>query len=335
MFNIPLFPAQASSYSGEVDALYFFILAVTVFFTLAVSLAVLYLAIRYRRRNQDDVGAPIHGSLALELTWTIIPLVIALGIFFWSAKVYFTVSKPPSQAMEVYAVGKRWMWKFQHVTGQREINELHVPLGQPVKILIGSEDVLHSLYFPSFRVKMDAVPGKWTSLWFQPTQTGQFHIFCAEYCGNNHSGMIGTVVVMEPRDFQAWLAGGRSEGPPAAVGEKLFSQLACNTCHLDNNTGRGPSLKNVVGTQVRLQGGQTATVDDNYIRESILTPQAKLVEGYQPLMPTFQGLVTEESVMQLLAYIKSMSAPPAAPAAGAPPAPAAAPASGPAKKLDE
>lgn len=343
MFNIPLFPAQASSYSGEMDALYFFILAVTVFFTVAVSLAVLYLAIRYRRRSQDEVGAPIHGSLVLELTWTIIPLIIALGIFAWSAKVYFTVSRPPSNAMEIHAVGKRWMWKFQHLTGRREINELHVPIGQPVKILIGSEDVIHSLYFPAFRVKMDAVPGKFTSLWFEATQTGTFHLFCAEYCGNNHSGMIGQVVVMEPRDFQAWLAGGRSEGPPAAVGEQLFSQLACNTCHLNDNSGRGPSLRNVVGTQVRLQNGQTVTVDDGYIRESILTPQAKLVEGYQPLMPTFQGLVSEEGLMQLLAYIKSLSTAPAAAPVAAPGTTAPAPGAGaagaaappPARKLQQ
>jgi cytochrome c oxidase subunit 2 len=303
------------------DALYFFILAVTVFFTVAVSLTVLFLAIRYRRRHEDEVGAPIHGSLALELIWTIIPLVIALVIFAWSAKVYFTVSRPPARAMEVYAVGKQWMWKFQHLTGQREINELHVPLGQPVKILIGSEDVLHSLYFPDFRVKMDAVPGRWTSLWFEATQTGTFHLFCAEYCGNNHSGMIGSVTVLEPRDFQAWLAGGRTEGPPAAVGERLFSQLACNTCHLDNNSGRGPTLQNIVGSQVRMQSGEVVTVDDVYIRESILNPQARLVGGYQPLMPTFQGLVSEESLMQLLAYIKSLSTAPAEPpaASGQPP----------------
>lgn len=327
MLNFPIFPAQASSYAGEVDTLYFFIVAVTVFFTVAISLAVLYLAIRFRRRHKEEVGAPIHGSLVLELTWTIIPLLIALFIFGWSAKVWFTISRIPNQAMEISAVGKRWMWKFQHITGQREINALHIPLGQPVKILIASEDVIHSLYFPSFRVKMDAVPGKWTSLWFEATQTGTFHIFCAEYCGNNHSGMIGTVTVMEPRDFQAWLAGGRSEGPPAQVGERLFSQLACNTCHLENGQGRGPSLKDFMGTQVKLQNGQTVTVDETYIRESILNPQAKLVEGFQPLMPTFQGLVSEEGLMQLLAYVKTLSKPAAeAQSAATVPAAAAAPA---------
>lgn len=330
MLNFPIFPSQASSYAGEVDLLYFFIVAVTVFFTVTISLAVLFLAIRFRRRHKDEVGAPIHGSLVLELTWTIIPLIIALVIFGWSAQVFFTMSRIPNQAMEISAVGKRWMWKFQHITGQREINALHLPLGQPVKILIASEDVIHSLYFPSFRVKMDAVPGKWTSLWFEPTQTGTFHIFCAEYCGNNHSGMIGTVTVMEPRDFQAWLAGGRQEGPPAQLGERLFSQLACNTCHLETNQGRGPSLKDLMGTQVKLQNGQTVTVDETYIRESILNPQAKLVEGYQPLMPTFQGLVSEDGLMQLLAYLKTLSKPAAeaqtaatVPAAAAPaPAPA-------------
>jgi cytochrome c oxidase subunit II len=196
--TFPLFPQQASNFAGSVDNLYFFLVALTAFFSVLIVVLVIFFAIRFRRRHASEVGQPVHGALILELTWTIIPLGIAMVIFYWGASVFFAMSKPPADAMEIYAVGKRWMWKFQHVTGQREINELHVPLGQPVKLLIGSEDVIHSVYIPAFRVKMDAVPGRTTTLWFTPTKAGRYHLFCAEYCGMQHSGMIGSVVVLEP-----------------------------------------------------------------------------------------------------------------------------------------
>jgi cytochrome c oxidase subunit 2 len=320
MFNIPLFPDQASSFASRVDNLYFFILAVTAFFAVVVVAFVCVFAIRYRRRHEQEVGAPVHGALALELTWTVIPLVLAMVMFAWGVSVFFALSRPPSNAMEIYAVGKRWMWKFQHVTGQREINELHVPVNQPVKVILGSEDVIHSLYFPAFRTKMDAVPGRTTVLWFEATKPGRYHIFCAEYCGTRHSGMIGTVTVLEPGEFQTWLGGGPASGDMLEAGQKLFTDLACITCHRDDASGRGPSLRNLFGTTVRLQGGATATADENYLRESIMNPQARLVEGYQPLMPTFQGLVSEEQLMQLIAYVKSIG-----PGASAPGQPAAAP----------
>jgi cytochrome c oxidase subunit 2 len=219
--------------------------------------------------------------------------------------------------MQIYAVGKQWMWKFQHTGGQREINELHVPVGRPIKVLVTSEDVLHDLYFPSFRTKIDAIPGRYQPLWFEATKPGRYHIFCAEYCGTKHSGMIGTVIVMEPQQYQDWLAGGSSEGTMAERGAKLFNDLACNTCHLDSGQGRGPSLKDIVGTTVELAGGQTAIVDEAYLRESILNSQAKIVKGFAPLMPTFQGLVSEEGLAALIEHIKSLS-PPAAANAPAP-----------------
>jgi cytochrome c oxidase subunit 2 len=328
MFNIPLFPEQASNHAGSVDTLYFFTLAVTGFVALLVVVLVSFFAVRYRRRRATDVGVPVHGALALELAWTFIPFVAAMAMFVWGASVFFAISRPPSNAMEIYAIGKRWMWKFQHVTGQREINELHVPVGQPVKVLIGSEDVIHSLYFPNFRVKMDAVPGRITTLWFEATRPGRYRIFCAEYCGMKHSGMIGTVVVMPPAEFQTWLAGGPATTNFVEAGQKLFTDLACVTCHREDSAGRGPSLKGLFGTTVRLQTGATLTADENYVRESIVNPQAKIVEGYQPLMPTFQGLVSEEQLMQLLAYVKSLGPQPAAgqtsaaPAADQPAAPA-------------
>jgi len=214
----------------------------------------------------------------------------------------------PPGAMEVYVVGKRWMWKTQHMTGQREINELHVPIGIPVKLTMTSEDVIHSFFIPAFRVKQDAVPGRYTTAWFEATKAGEYHLFCAEYCGTKHSQMIGSIKVMEPGAFQTWLAGGTA-GSPAQEGEKLFQSLACITCHRADSQGRGPRLEGLFGKTVRLTGGATVVADADYIRESILNPTAKVVDGYQPIMPTFQGLVSEEGVMQLIAYIQSLQQP--------------------------
>jgi cytochrome c oxidase subunit 2 len=320
---IPIFPAQASTYASDVDKLYFLILAVTSFFAIAVVIFVAIFAIKYQDHSGTQVGAPIHGSIPLELAWSFLPFVIAIGIFAYATVVYFEIVRPPAETLQIYSTGKRWMWRFQHINGRAEINELHVPKGRPVKITFTSEDVLHSLYFPSFRVKADAIPGRYSEIWFEPAELGDFHIFCAEYCGTSHSGMIGHVVVMEPRDYQAWLSG--SDGQPlAARGQQLFQQLACVTCHLQDGSGRGPKLNGVPGSKVELANGTSVTADDGYIRESILTPQAKLVSGFQPVMPTFQGLVNEEGVMSLIEYIKSLPAP-AAPAQTAT-APAARPA---------
>ncbi len=317
MGNMPLFPQQASNFASHVDGLLFFIVGVTGFFALLVVTLVTFFAIRYRRRHAAEIGVAVHGALALEITWTIIPLILALMMFYWGAVVYFDMARPPRNAMEIYTVGKRWMWKFQHVTGQREINELHVPLNTPVKLLIGSEDVIHSVYVPAFRVKMDAVPGKTTTLWFTPTKPGRYHLFCAEYCGQRHSGMIGWVEVMEPAAFQTWLAGGPAPTNMADAGQKLFADLACVTCHRNDDEGRAPSLQGIFGKEVRLAGGGTIVADEAYVRESIVNPQAKLVAGFQPLMPTFQGLVTEEQLNQLIAYIKSLATKPPGAGTGA------------------
>ena len=318
MGNIPLFPQQASNFASHVDGLLFFIVGVTGFFALLVVTLVTIFAIRYRRRHAAEIGVAVHGALALEITWTIIPLILAMVMFYWGAVVYFDMARPPRNAMEIYTVGKRWMWKFQHVTGQREINELHIPVNTPVKLLIGSEDVIHSVYVPAFRVKMDAVPGKTTTLWFTPTKPGRYHLFCAEYCGQRHSGMIGWVEVMEPAAFQTWLAGGPAPTNMADAGQKLFADLACVTCHRNDDEGRGPSLQGIFGKEVRLAAGGAIVADEAYVRESIVNPQAKLVAGFQPLMPTFQGLVTEEQLNQLIAYIKSLAAKPPGAGTGAP-----------------
>jgi cytochrome c oxidase subunit 2 len=301
-----LFPEQASTMASRVDNLYFFIVAVTAFFAVLVSVLVIFFAAKYHTKDPLDVGQPIHGSIPLELAWSIIPFLISIVIFVWAADVYFDLQRPPDQTIEIYSVAKRWMWKFQHLDGQNEINELHVPVGRAVKVTFTSEDVLHSMFFPSFRVKADAIPGRYSSVWFTATKVGEYHLFCAEYCGTKHSGMIGKVIVMEPAAYQAWLTGGLGAGSLSQRGEELFNDLACNTCHRSDGSGRGPSLVNKFGAPQELANGTSVAVDEAYVRESILTPQAKLVAGYQPLMPTFQGLLSEENVMALVEYVKSL-----------------------------
>lgn len=320
--DLPLFPTQASSLAGQVDGLYFYLVLVSAFFSLLIALLVIVFAIRYRRRSEDELPTGIEGSLRLELAWTLIPLAISMSFFAWGAKLYFSMNRPPNDAMQIYIVGKQWMWKIQHLDGQREINELHLPVGRSVRATMTSEDVIHSFFIPEFRIKRDVVPGRYQTMWFRPTKPGEYHIFCSQYCGTKHSAMIGRVVVMEPADFQAWLSGGSGSESLASAGAKLFQQHACNTCHRNDSQARGPSLENLFGKQVHLADGRTIVADEQYIRESILNPQAKMVAGYQPLMPTFQGLISEEGLLQLVAYIRSLT--PAAPAPGA----AAAPTSG-------
>jgi cytochrome c oxidase subunit 2 len=302
-----LLPQQASSIAPRVDALYFYLIIVSVFFTLLIAFSILYFAIKYRRRSESELPHGIEGSMKLEIAWSVIPLVIAMSFFFWGASVFFAINRPPNDAIEVSVVGKQWMWKFQHADGQREINELHVPLGRPVKLTMASEDVIHSFYVPAFRVKRDVLPGRVATTWFEATKTGRYHLFCAEYCGTKHSGMIGWLEVMDPVAFQAWLAGGAGSESLASAGSKLFAQHACNTCHRPDSLARGPNLEGLFGKPVTLQDGRTVVADESYIRESIVTPNAKVVAGFQPIMPTFQGLIAEEGLLQLVAYVKSLS----------------------------
>lgn len=306
-FQIPFVPVQASEFAGDVDRLTFFLVGMTTVFTVLICVMIVVFTVKYRRRSADEVGSSFENSALLEITWTVIPLLIVLFTFGWGLKVFFRLSRPPASAVNYYVSGKQWMWKIQHPTGQREINELHVPLGQPTRLVMNSEDVIHSFFVPAFRVKADVVPGRTTSLWFTPSKTGRYHLFCTEYCGTEHSKMIGTVVVQEPDDYQAWLAGAPAPKSPGGAGELLFAQYACDTCHRAEPGGRGPALSGIFGTEVALAGGGTVIVDDAYLRESILTPTAKIVQGYEPLMPTFQGQLSDEALAQLLTYIKSLS----------------------------
>lgn len=309
LLDFPLLPEQGSTLAGDVDALYFYLVGVTAFFTLLISAVIIFFVIRYRRRNPYEIPRPIAGSLKLETMWTVIPLLIAMSMFVWGAGIYFAQYRPPKNAMEIYVVGKQWMWKIQHPTGQREINELHVPVGRKIKLIMTTEDVIHSFFIPAFRIKSDVVPGKYTSIWFEATKPGRYHLFCAEYCGTNHSGMTGYIEVMEPADFDNWLSGNANQQSPVAAGQQIFQQkLGCASCHGDNGQGgRGPSLVNLFGTQVPINNGGQVQANEDYIRESILNPQAKIVAGYQPIMPTFQGQISEEELLQLISYIKSLS----------------------------
>jgi cytochrome c oxidase subunit II len=317
--TFPLFPQQASTMAPRVDALYFYLVAVTVVFSLLIAIAILYFAIKYRRRSESELPHGIEGSLKLEIAWSVIPLLFTLTFFFWGTSIFFAMNRPPDDAIEISVVGKQWMWKFQHADGQREINELHVPIGQPVRLVMASEDVIHSFYVPAFRLKRDVLPGRVATLWFEATKPGRYHLFCAEYCGTKHSGMIGWLEVMEPTAFQAWLAGGTGSESLASAGAKLFQQHACNTCHRSDSLARGPNLEGLYGKPVALDGGGTVIADESYIRESIVMPNAKRVAGFQPLMPTFQGLISEEGLLQLVAYVKSLSKAGASPSGIPPP----------------
>ena len=307
--NLPFFPQQASEQAATMDALYFFLVAVSAFFALLIAITIAVFAAKFHRKHDHEVGEVIHGSLALELLWTFIPLGITMVMFLWGAQVFFHMTRAPKGAMEIYVVGKQWMWKVQHMDGAREINELHVPVGRPVKLVMGSEDVIHSFFIPDFRVKADVIPGRYNTLWFTASVPGRYHIFCTQYCGTKHSNMIGWVTAMDPSEYQAWLSGDASGGSMSETGAKLFQDLACSSCHLENGQGRGPALTGMFGHDVKLSTGRSVLADDVYVRESIINPQAKIVAGFQPLMPTYKGLVTEEQVLQLIAYIKSLGGP--------------------------
>jgi cytochrome c oxidase subunit 2 len=309
--QMPLYPEQASNFAPQVDALMIFIIAVCLFFAVAVTAAVVFFVLKYRRKEPNEIGYPIHGDMRLETAWIVVPLFIALAMFGWGAVVYVDYRRAPLDTLDIYVIGKQWMWKSQQPNGMREINELHVPIGRNVRLIMGSEDVIHDFSIPAFRVKMDVVPGHYNTMWFRPTRAGKYHFYCSQYCGTNHSVMGGWVTVMEPTDYAAWLSGqSGTDANPVMAGQKLFSEKACITCHLSDGTGRAPSLNGVYGAKVLLADGSTVTADDAYIRESVLQPNAKIVAGYQPLMPTFQGQLTEEQILALSAYVKSLQSQP-------------------------
>ena len=315
--QLPFYPDQASNFAPSVDSLMTFLILVSVFFSAAITAAIVIFFFKFHRKSKNEIGVPIHGDMRLEVMWIVVPAILSLAMFGWGAVVYVDFRHAPQDTLDIYVIGKQWMWKIQQPNGRREINELHVPVGRSVKLVLASEDVIHDFFVPAFRVKMDVVPGHYNTMWFRPTKAGRYQFFCSQYCGTDHAVMGGWVTVMEPSGYAAWLSGSTGENvDPVVAGEKLFAEKACSTCHLGNGTGRAPSLNGVYGGTVRLADGSTVTADEAYIRESILFSNAKIVAGYQPLMPSFQGQLTEEQILSLTAYIKSLQSQPV-PATGA------------------
>ena len=309
MHGFPLFPPSASTAAPRVDALFTGLMVMTVFFSALIFFAIAFFAIRYREGSKANRDNPRSESMPLELTWMIVPLCISFGFYFWATTLYTQTHVAPPGAVDIYVVGKQWMWKIQHQQGNREINELHVPMGRPVRLIMTSQDVIHSFFIPAFRIKQDVLPGRYTTEWFQATKPGEYHLFCAQFCGTSHASMIGRVIVMEPAEYERWLAGAGSGPPMAGTGEELFQRFGCATCHQANNTGRGPSLGGLAGSTVDLEGGGTVVADREYIRESILDPAAKVVRGYKPVMPVFRGQLSPEQVAQLVEYVRSLGGP--------------------------
>lgn len=306
MNGIALWPQEASTTAVEVDRLFWFLFTVCTAVGLLVAVLLIGFAIRYRRRPGDVFNPPAtHQSHALEWFWTLTPLVIFFFMFVWGAKVYFGAYRPPDNAMTVYGIGKQWMWKFQHPEGQREIDMLHVPLGRPVRLLLTSEDVIHSLFIPAFRIHMDLLPERYTSVWFQANRVGTYHLFCSQYCGTGHAGMIGEVIVMPPDEYENWLRLG-AEGSLATQGRQAFLKYRCLSCHSAGPEARAPILEELYNARVQLSDGSTVRADENYLRESILYPSAKVVAGWQNIMPSFKGQINEEEIIQLIAFIKSL-----------------------------
>ena len=303
--HLPFWPDAASTTAGRVDALYIFLVLVSAVMTALIFTTLIVFAIKFRKR-QGVRPEQIEGSHLLEITWSVLPFGVFLSFFVWGAVIFFQERTPPQDATEVYTVAKQWMWKFEHAEGQREINELHVPVGRDVKMIMTSQDVIHSFYVPAFRIKQDVLPGRYTTAWFHATKAGTYHLFCAEYCGTEHSGMIGWIVVMEPRDYQAWMTTGGGNQPMMDTGAKLFSDRGCIMCHRGDNSARGPNLAGIYNKPVQLEDGRTVIADENYIRESIMEPGAKIVRGFRPIMPTLQGQISDEELNALIAYVKSI-----------------------------
>ena len=300
-----LFPAEASGIAPYVDALYFFLVLITIVGTTLVALLLLVFSIRYRR-EKNPVATQIEGSTLLEATWTIIPLAIFLVTFVWGALLYFRIYDPPTNAMNIYVVGKQWMWKAEHPGGQHEIDALHVPMGKPIQLTMISQDVFHSFSIPDFRIKREVIPGRYTTVWFEATQAGTYHLFCTQYCGTQHAGMVGEVTVMTPEDYKKWLEQSNSGQSLAQNGERLFASMGCNSCHNGTAAARGPSLAGVYGSKLTLTDGRQILVDDAYLRDAILNPSEHVTAGFSPIMPTYQGQISEDGLIDLVEFIKNM-----------------------------
>jgi len=300
-----LWPREASTVAGQTDALYIFLWLMTIVGMALVLALLVVFSVKYRKEKHPN-AIQIEGSTLLEATWTIIPLGIFLFVFVWGAWLYFRIYNPPADSMNIYIVGKQWMWKAEHPGGQHEINALHVPMGRNVQLTMISQDVFHSYSIPEFRVKREVIPGRYSTVWFNATATGTYHLFCTQYCGTLHSGMVGDVVVMTPSDYQAWVDSSTSGMSLAQNGERLFASLGCSQCHTGDAAARGPNLAGIYGAKLKMDDGSTQLVTEGFLRDAILNPSAHLPAGFKPIMPTYQGQVSEEGMIDLVEYIKGL-----------------------------
>ncbi len=302
-------PPQASSSSAMVDDLFYILLGISIFFfALIVVLMTVFVIVFRRREGVEPSPSPSHNT-SLELFWTLIPLLIVGFIFYRGFTGFMELRTAPRQAYEIRVVARQWLWMFEYPNGHKD-EQLHVPVDEPVRLVMRSDDVIHGFYVPDFRVQMDVVPGRYTTLWFRAKQPGEHDLYCAQYCGTNHSDMFTKVVVHPPGEFEKWLAEAGNlfkNMPPAEAGKQLYTRRNCQQCHsLDGTAGTGPSFKGIFGHQTALEGGSSVMVDENYIRESILEPQAKVVQGYKPVMPTYKGILSDEEISDLIEFIKSL-----------------------------
>jgi cytochrome c oxidase subunit 2 len=305
--NFPLLPYEDSSYAAHVDAIFVSLLVLCSTITLAIFIVITWFCIRYRRGSPADRTAPKDRNTPLELTWIVIPLMIFVGLFIWAGNVYYEMFSPPADGVAIYVIGKQWMWKIEHAGGQREINQLHIPVNRDIVLTLTSQDVIHDFDVPAFRIKHDVLPGRYVRMWFRATQTGTYHLFCGQYCGDFHSLMVGEVIVMSLTDYAAWLQNSGQSGPVtlAAEGSVYFHDLGCSGCHEGSQVIHAPSLTGIYGQPVPLASGQVVVANDDYIRDCILQPAKNVPQGYQPIMPSYQGLVSEEKIIALIAYVKS------------------------------
>jgi cytochrome c oxidase subunit 2 len=304
--DFPWWPATASRYARDVNFLFGGLVAVAFLTAGFVFFLLLLFANKYRHGSNADRSGTVKKTWRIEVAWTVVTLLIFVGLALWGARLYLQLYNPPPNALQIFIVGKQWMWKAQHPGGQREINELHVPVGQDVRLVMASQDVIHSFYVPALRIKQDVVPGRYETMWFRPDRVGRYHLFCAEYCGTDHAHMGGWITVMKPRDFADWLRAQGGEGTLAAQGQELFRRYGCSGCHNPGGTVRAPDLNGVFGSPVPLSDGRVVIADDRYIRDSILNPKGQVAAGYAPIMPTFEGQISEDDLAKLVAYIQSI-----------------------------
>jgi cytochrome c oxidase subunit 2 len=307
--TFPLLPYEDSNYAGRVDAIFVSLLVLCSLITLAVFIVIIFFSIKYRRGSKADRSHRLSEKteIGIEFTWIVIPLVIFIGLFIWAGNVYYEMFNPPADGVAIYVIGKQWMWKIEHATGQREINQLHIPVDRNIILTMTSQDVIHDFDVPVFRIKHDVLPGRYSRMWFKATKTGTYHLFCGQYCGDFHSLMIGDIIVMTPADYAAWL---EHEEPNtseslASEGSRYYHSLGCSGCHEGSQVVRAPSLVGLYGEPVPLQSGQVVKADEDYLRDSILQPSKDICAGYQNIMPAYQGSLSEEQVIALIAYIKS------------------------------